>query len=75
MKDGQIAFDRQRGWIQINRYSGHEKIIDPMEQAERSKYYFWSRSNGDLEVILPTHSALPFGLHRATKPVLMAQCP
>ncbi len=40
VKDGQIAFDRQRGWIQINRYSGHEKIIDPMEQAERSKYYF-----------------------------------
>lgn len=27
-------------WIQINHYSGHEKIIDPMEQAERSKYYF-----------------------------------
>lgn len=40
VKDGQIAFSRERGWIQINRYSGHEKIIDPMEQAERSKYYF-----------------------------------
>ena len=40
VKDGQIAFSRERGWVQINRYSGHEKIIDPMEQAERSKYYF-----------------------------------
>ena len=62
VKDGQIAFDRQRGWIQINRYSGHEKIIDPMEQAERSKYFFWSRSNGDLEVILYRANA-----HRAAE--------
>lgn len=31
VKDGQIAFDRQRGWLQINRYSGHEKIIDPRD--------------------------------------------
>ena len=35
VKDGQIAFDRQRGWIQINRYSGHEKIIDPMETGRK----------------------------------------
>ena len=27
VKDGQIAFSRERGWIQINRYSGHDKII------------------------------------------------
>lgn len=40
VKDGQIAFSRERGWVQINRNSGCEKIIDPMEQAERSKYYF-----------------------------------
>lgn len=64
VKDGQIAFDRQRGWIQINRYSGHEKIIDPMEQAERSKYFFgadqteiWRLSStGQMLIVPPSFS-------------------
>lgn len=46
VKDGLISYSRERGWIQINRNSGVAKTIDPMDQAERSKYYFldWIKS-------------------------------
>ena len=40
VKDGNISFSRERGWIQTNRNDGIEKSIDPLQQAERSKYYF-----------------------------------
>lgn len=43
VKDGLISYTREKGWIQINRNSGISKTIDPMEQAERSKYYFLDR--------------------------------
>ena len=43
MKDGLISFSRERGWIQTNRSNGTDKTIDPMDQAERSKYYFLDR--------------------------------
>ena len=43
VKDGLISFCRERGWIQTNRSNGMEKTIDPMDQAERSKYYFLDR--------------------------------
>ena len=43
VKDGLISYSRERGWIQINRNSGVAKTIDPMDQAERSKYYFLDR--------------------------------
>ena len=43
MKDGLISFSRERGWIQTNRSNGMDKTIDPMDQAERSKYYFLDR--------------------------------
>ena len=43
VKDGLISFSRERGWIQTNRSNGTDKTIDPMDQAERSKYYFWDR--------------------------------
>ena len=43
VKDGTISYLRDRGWIQTNRSTGEGKIIDPMEQAEKSKYYFRDR--------------------------------
>lgn len=43
VKDGTISYIRERGWIQTNRNTGEGKIIDPMEQAEKSKYYFRDR--------------------------------
>ena len=43
VKDGLISYSRERGWIQINRNSGVAKTIDPVDQAERSKYYFRER--------------------------------
>lgn len=43
VKDGLISFSRERGWIQTNRSNGTDKTIDPMDQAERSKYYFLDR--------------------------------
>ena len=43
VKDGLISFSRERGWIQTNRSNGMGKTIDPMDQAERSKYYFLDR--------------------------------
>ena len=43
VKDGLISFSRERGWIQTNRSNGMAKTIDPMDQAERSKYYFLDR--------------------------------
>lgn len=43
VKDGLISFSRERGWIQTNRSNGMDKTIDPMDQAERSKYYFLDR--------------------------------
>ena len=43
VKVGLISFSRERGWIQTNRSNGTDKTIDPMDQAERSKYYFLDR--------------------------------
>ena len=40
VKDGLISYSRERGWIQINRKTGATSSIDPMAQAEKSKYYF-----------------------------------
>lgn len=40
VKDGQISYSRERGWQQQNRRTGHQEYIDPMAQAEKSKYYF-----------------------------------
>lgn len=40
VKDGEISYARDRGWMQTNRYTGESNIIDPMAQAEKSKYYF-----------------------------------
>jgi hypothetical protein len=40
VKDGLISYTRDSGWIQKNRNSGVEKSIDPLQQAEKSKYYF-----------------------------------
>ena len=40
VKDGLISYTRERGWIQTNRRSGESSTIDPMAQAEKSKYYF-----------------------------------
>lgn len=40
VKDGDIRFTRDRGWVQINRRTGAENDIDPFEQANRSKYFF-----------------------------------
>lgn len=40
VKDGIITSSRERGWVQTNRWNGESSIIDPMEQAEKSKYYF-----------------------------------
>lgn len=43
VKDGAISYLRDRGWVQTNRGSGETKTIDPMGQAEKSKYYFRDR--------------------------------
>lgn len=43
VKDGLISYTRERGWIQKNRKTGEVKTIDPMQQAERSKYFFLDR--------------------------------
>ena len=40
VKDGLISYIRDRGWVQQNRISGETSSIDPMAQAEKSKYYF-----------------------------------
>lgn len=40
VKDGLISYVRDRGWVQTNRYTGATSTIDPMDQAEKSKYYF-----------------------------------
>lgn len=40
VKDGLISYSRERGWLQTNRWNGESSSIDPMEQAEKSKYYF-----------------------------------
>ena len=40
VKDGLISYSRERGWIQTNRKTGATSSIDPMAQAEKSKYYF-----------------------------------
>ena len=40
VKDGLISYIRDRGWVQQNRISGETSTIDPMAQAEKSKYYF-----------------------------------
>lgn len=40
VKDGLISYSREQGWIQINRRTGATSSIDPMAQAEKSKYYF-----------------------------------
>lgn len=40
VKDGDIAFTRDQGWLQINRSSRESKPINPFYQAERSQYYF-----------------------------------
>ena len=40
VKDGLISYSRERGWIQTNRWNGESCSIDPMAQAEKSKYYF-----------------------------------
>lgn len=40
VKGGDIRLTRQEGFVQINRVTGEEKIIDPLIQAENSKYYF-----------------------------------
>ena len=40
VKDGLISYIRERGWVQTNRRTGETTTIDPMAQAEKSKYYF-----------------------------------
>lgn len=40
VKDGLISYIRERGWVQKNRFTGETSTIDPMAQAEKSKYYF-----------------------------------
>ena len=40
VKDGLISYIRERGWVQTNRATGETCCIDPMAQAEKSKYYF-----------------------------------
>lgn len=40
VKDGLISYSRERGWLQTNRMTGESSSIDPMAQAEKSKYYF-----------------------------------
>lgn len=40
VKDGLISYSRERGWNQTNRKTGATSSIDPMAQAEKSKYYF-----------------------------------
>ena len=40
VKDGLISYVRERGWVQTNRNTGESSVIDPMAQAEKSKYYF-----------------------------------
>lgn len=40
VKDGIIEYSREKGWTQKNRKTGAKKCINPLEQAEKSKYYF-----------------------------------
>ncbi|MFI3249855.1 MAG: ATP-binding domain-containing protein [Eubacteriales bacterium] len=40
VKDGLISYQHEKGWVQKNRNSGYEKVIDPLAQAEKSKYQF-----------------------------------
>lgn len=40
VKDGLISYSQSSGWLQKNRSTGYEKCIDPMAQAEKSKYHF-----------------------------------
>ena len=40
VKDGLISFNRELGWIQTNRHTLENKIIDPLGQARKSMFYF-----------------------------------
>jgi thymidine kinase len=40
VKDGNISFARDNGWVQTNRKTGDSKIIDPMLQAQISMFHF-----------------------------------
>jgi len=40
VKDGDIKYSREEGWLQINRKTGAIKQIDPMYQAQRSMFYY-----------------------------------
>ena len=40
VKDGDITFNREQGWVQINRRTRESRPIHPFEQAKRSKYFF-----------------------------------
>ena len=39
VKDGDIRFDHEKGWVQINRRTLEPKMIDPLAQAEKSQFY------------------------------------
>ena len=53
VKDGLISYSRERGWTQKNRKTGEVKTIDPMQQAERSKYFFLDRLKDALNGYCP----------------------
>lgn len=40
VKDGDIGYTREKGWLQINRSTRTEKAINPFEQAKRSMFFF-----------------------------------
>ena len=57
VKGGDLRLTRKEGFVQINSVTKEEKIIDPLLQAEESKYYFRD------QVLKPGFGGrLPFGL-------------
>ena len=40
VKDGNITYTREMGWVQTNRKTGEGKMIDPMVQAQVSMFHF-----------------------------------
>lgn len=61
VKDGRICYSQEEGWQQINSRTGAVKTIDPMLQAENSKFYYQRLINEKVpEAFCPVCTAVWF---------------
>ena len=55
VKGGLISYRRDTGWVQTNRRTGTEKIVDPLDQAKKSMFFF-------RDLIREKYGSLPYSL-------------